>query len=91
MAPAPTKSILSPCILPGGRGVRVLWHSMVARGMTNADPIVRTLREAGVTHGFGVPSGNVLPLMEAMRAGALPYCSARRAVRWPSSALRQCA
>jgi len=38
---------------------------------TNSDLIVRTLRAAGVTHGFGVPSGNVLPLMEAMRAGGL--------------------
>src|SRR3989338_4992465 len=41
--------------------------------MTNADLIVRTLREAGVTHGFGVPSGNVLPLLEAMRSGGLPF------------------
>src|SRR3989338_7308600 len=41
--------------------------------MTNADLIVRTLREAGITHGFGVPSGNVLPLLEAMRSGGLPF------------------
>src|SRR5713226_1968654 len=41
--------------------------------MTNADLIVATLRAAGVSHGFGVPSGNVLPLLEAMRAGGLPY------------------
>jgi acetolactate synthase-1/2/3 large subunit len=41
--------------------------------VTNADLIVRTLREAGVAHGFGVPSGNVLPLMEAMRTGGLPF------------------
>lgn len=41
--------------------------------MNNADLIVRTLREAGVSHGFGVPSGNVLPLIEAMRAGGLPW------------------
>jgi len=41
--------------------------------MTNADLIVRTLRAAGVRHGFGIPSGNVLPLMEAMRAGGLPF------------------
>jgi acetolactate synthase I/II/III large subunit len=40
---------------------------------TNADLIVRTLRAAGVTHGFGIPSGNVLPLMEAMRTGGLPF------------------
>lgn len=37
--------------------------------MNNADLIVATLRAAGITHGFGVPSGNVLPLMEAMRTG----------------------
>ena len=42
-------------------------------GITNADLIVRTLCEAGVTHGFGIPSGNVLPLMEAMRTGRLPF------------------
>lgn len=41
--------------------------------MTNADLIVRTLREAGVSRGFGIPSGNVLPLLEAMRAGGLPF------------------
>ncbi|MBI4184097.1 MAG: thiamine pyrophosphate-binding protein [Proteobacteria bacterium] len=41
--------------------------------MTNADLIVATLKAAGVTHGFGVPSGNVLPLMEAMRKGGLRY------------------
>jgi acetolactate synthase-1/2/3 large subunit len=41
--------------------------------MTNVDLIVRTLVAAGVTHGFGVPSGNVLPLMDAMRAGGLPF------------------
>lgn len=41
--------------------------------MTNADLIVRILREAGVTHGFGIPSGNVLPLLDAMRTGRLPF------------------
>jgi acetolactate synthase-1/2/3 large subunit len=41
--------------------------------MNNAELIVRTLRAAGVSHGFGIPSGNVLPLLEAMRAGGLPY------------------
>ena len=35
--------------------------------MNNADLIVATLKAAGIKHGFGVPSGNVLPLMEAMR------------------------
>lgn len=41
--------------------------------MNNADLIVRTLRAAGITHGFGIPSGNVLPLLEAMRLGDLPF------------------
>ncbi|MCB1744408.1 MAG: thiamine pyrophosphate-binding protein [Gammaproteobacteria bacterium] len=41
--------------------------------MNNADLIVKTLREAGVTHGFGVPSGNVLPFIEAMRAGGIEF------------------
>jgi acetolactate synthase-1/2/3 large subunit len=41
--------------------------------MNNAELIVATLRAAGVSHGFGIPSGNVLPLLEAMRAGGLPY------------------
>jgi acetolactate synthase I/II/III large subunit len=39
----------------------------------NAALIVETLRAAGVSHGFGIPSGNVLPLLEAMRIGRLPY------------------
>jgi len=41
--------------------------------MNNAELIVATLRAAGVRHGFGIPSGNVLPVLEAMRAGGLPY------------------
>ena len=41
--------------------------------MNNADLIVATLKRNGVTRGFGIPSGNVLPLMEAMRKGALPF------------------
>ena len=41
--------------------------------MNNAELIVATLRAAGVSHGFGIPSGNVLPLLEAMRVGRLPY------------------
>src|SRR5688572_23163053 len=43
------------------------------RGMNNADLIVATLKAAGVERGFGVPSGNVLPLMEAMRAGGIDF------------------
>ena len=41
--------------------------------MNNAELIVETLKAAGVSHGFGVPSGNVLPLMEAMRRHRLPF------------------
>ena len=41
--------------------------------MNNADLIVRMLKTAGITHGFGVPSGNVLPLMEAMRTGGIEF------------------
>lgn len=41
--------------------------------MNNADLIVATLRAAGVTHGFGIPSGNVLPVIEAMRAGGIRF------------------
>src|SRR5215211_4751844 len=41
--------------------------------MNNADLIVATLKTAGVRRGFGIPSGNVLPLMEAMRRGGLDF------------------
>ena len=34
---------------------------------------MRILKDAGIRHGFGVPSGNVLPLMEAMRAGGVGF------------------
>src|SRR4051812_38154419 len=39
--------------------------------MNNADLIVAILRANGITRGFGIPSGNVLPLMEAMRKGGV--------------------
>ena len=39
--------------------------------MNNADLIVAFMKQAGVSHGFGIPSGNVLPLIEAMRLGNL--------------------
>ena len=45
--------------------------------MNNADLIVATLKSAGIARGFGIPSGNVLPLMEAMRAGGSISCSPR--------------
>ncbi len=41
--------------------------------MNNADLIVATLKAAGISRGFGIPSGNVLPLMEAMRAGGIEF------------------
>jgi acetolactate synthase I/II/III large subunit len=41
--------------------------------MNNADLIVATLKAAGIDRGFGIPSGNVLPLMEAMRAGGIEF------------------
>ena len=57
--------------------------------MNNADLIVATLKAAGIARGFGIPSGNVLPLMEAMRKGGVDSCRprmrARRALR-PTSA-----
>jgi acetolactate synthase-1/2/3 large subunit len=41
--------------------------------MNNADLIVATLKSAGIRRGFGIPSGNVLPLMEAMRRGGIEF------------------
>jgi acetolactate synthase-1/2/3 large subunit len=41
--------------------------------MNNADLIVATLKAGGVQRGFGIPSGNVLPLMEAMRKGGIEF------------------
>ncbi len=41
--------------------------------MNNAELIIQILKKAGTTHGFGIPSGNVLPLMEAMRLHDLPF------------------
>ena len=41
--------------------------------MNNADLIVATLKAAGIKRGFGIPSGNVLPLMEAMRKGGIDF------------------
>lgn len=41
--------------------------------MNNSELIVSALRNAGVTHGFGIPSGNVLPFIEAMRKGGLEF------------------
>src|ERR1043166_9549288 len=41
--------------------------------MNNADLIVATLKAAGIRRGFGIPSGNVLPLMEAMRKSGVDF------------------
>ena len=49
--------------------------------MNNADLIVATLKAAGIDRGFGIPSGNVLPLMEAMRKGGVDFVLPRTKVR----------
>jgi acetolactate synthase-1/2/3 large subunit len=41
--------------------------------VNNADLIVAILKAAGTRRGFGVPSGNVLPLMEAMRTAGVDF------------------
>ncbi|MFP6888263.1 MAG: thiamine pyrophosphate-binding protein [Nitrospinota bacterium] len=41
--------------------------------INNADLIVKILKDAGITHGFGIPSGNVLPFIEAMRKGGIQF------------------
>lgn len=41
--------------------------------MNNSDLMVKILKDAGVRHGFGIPSGNVLPFIEAMRKGGLEF------------------
>jgi acetolactate synthase-1/2/3 large subunit len=48
-------------------------QSRMWASMNNADLIVATLKAAGIDRGFGVPSGNVLPLMEAMRKGGVDF------------------
>ena len=40
---------------------------------TNTDLIVRMLKRAGIGEGFGIPSGNVIPLIESMRAGGMRF------------------
>ena len=42
-------------------------------GITNADLIARTLRDAGVRYCFGIPSGQVLRLIESMRLAGIEY------------------
>ena len=41
--------------------------------MNNAELMVRMLEDAGVRRAFGVPSGPVLPLIEAMRESSIDY------------------
>jgi acetolactate synthase-1/2/3 large subunit len=48
-------------------------QSRMWASMNNADLIVATLKAAGIDRGFGIPSGNVLPLMEAMRKGGIAF------------------
>jgi acetolactate synthase I/II/III large subunit len=44
-----------------------------AAAMTNAELIVRTLEEAGVRWVFGIPSGPVLPLIDALSRSSIKY------------------
>lgn len=44
-----------------------------SQGPTNADLIARTLYDAGVRHCFGIPSGQVLRLIESMRNAGIEY------------------
>lgn len=41
--------------------------------MNNSDLIIATIKKAGINCGYGIPSGNVLPLMEAMRLGGVEF------------------
>jgi len=41
--------------------------------MKNAELVVQTLAQAGVRYVFGVPSGPVLPLIEALREGSIGF------------------
>lgn len=41
--------------------------------MNNSDQIVAALNTARSRHGFGVPSGNALPPMEATRTGGITF------------------
>ncbi len=43
------------------------------QGTTNADLIARALRDAGVRYCFGIPSGQVLRLIESMRKVGIEY------------------
>ncbi len=47
-----------------------IWANTVA---TNTDLIVRMLKRAGIGEGFGIPSGNVIPLIESMRGGGMRF------------------
>lgn len=40
---------------------------------TNADLIITMLKAAGIDEAFGIPSGNVIPVMEAMRKGGMRF------------------
>jgi acetolactate synthase I/II/III large subunit len=40
---------------------------------TNVELVVRMLKKAGITEGFGIPSGNVIPVIEAMRAEGMKF------------------
>src|SRR6201990_2309845 len=59
--------------MAGEPGIHVRQTKGLQHSMNNADLIVATLKAAGIRRGFGIPSGNVLPLMEAMRKGGIDF------------------
>jgi thiamine pyrophosphate-dependent acetolactate synthase large subunit-like protein len=46
--------------------------------MNNSNLIVKTLEQAGVRWVFGIPSGPVLPFIEALRGSPVGSCSRQR-------------
>jgi acetolactate synthase I/II/III large subunit len=64
---------------PGGRPQRGVQYAERAHGArmadfpTVADQIAERLRAAGVRHAFGIPSGQVLAIIEAMRRAGIEF------------------
>src|SRR5437660_1261959 len=63
-----TERVPSRCI-----AVVMLARGARLRAMNNAELIVQMLEQAGVRWVFGVPSGPVLPLIEAIRPSPIQY------------------
>jgi acetolactate synthase I/II/III large subunit len=72
--PSPqTERVAHEAQVQGFIGEREKRRARFVATMNNADLIIATLKANGVTRGFGIPSGNVLPLMEAMRTGGVDF------------------